>query len=406
MLNGLQIIPEWRSYFGNPSGSRLGSITNGLRYGQLGALFVTTPLIQRLGRKKPIAIGSAILLIGVILQSAAQNYRTFVAARFLIGFGNTIQSTACPILLSELAHPSQRTQLVGVMQCTGSLGQFLAAVITLGTARLVGSSWTWRLPSSLQAVPSLFQIMLCIFVPESPRWLVEKNRVAEAHRILCKYHAEGNERSILPQFEMAEIERTIEMEKAQAVTSWMEWVRTPANSRRCFIVVTAGFIIQWCGNAVLSYYLHLVLESIGITVKKTQLIINAAKALNGFFWGNVFAQLIEHIGRRPLFLIGMGGMLFALSMVTTLTSIRSHLDASNPSLAALGKATVSMFFLFDIFYKMPAPMLNSYIAEVAPYHLRTKAFVIFAFGDALANLFSGYVNPIGLAAIGWKYWIV
>jgi MFS family permease len=65
-----------------------------------------------------------------------------------------------------------------------------------------------------------------------------------------------------------------------------------------------------------------------------------------------------------------------------------------------------MWFVFGAFYKMPAPMANSYIAEVAPYNLRAKAFVIFGFGDGLSNLFSGYVNPIALAAIGWKYWLV
>src|ERR1700678_3358667 len=115
MLNGLQILPEWRTFFGNPTGSRLGSISNGVRYGQIGALFVTAPLIQRLGRKKPITFGSAILLVGVVLQTVSQNYAMFVVSRLLIGFGNTIQTTACPILISELSHPSQRTQMVGIM---------------------------------------------------------------------------------------------------------------------------------------------------------------------------------------------------------------------------------------------------------------------------------------------------
>jgi MFS family permease len=252
MLNGLQILPEWRDFFQHPTGSRLGSITNGVRYGQLGALFVAAPLIQRLGRKKPIALGSAILLVGVVLQVAAQNYAMFVAGRFLIGFGNTIQTTACPILISELSHPSQRTQMVGIMNSTGSCGQLMAAWITFGTASIAGS-WSWRLPSALQAVSSLFQMTLSIWVPESPRWLVEQNRIAEARQILKKYHAEGDSDSPLLQFEMTEIERTIEEEKIQAVTSWKEWIRTHANRHRLFIVVTAGFIIQCtCSRYVLS----------------------------------------------------------------------------------------------------------------------------------------------------------
>lgn len=108
------------------------------------------------------------------------------------------------------------------------------------------------------------------------------------------------------------------------------------------------------------------------------------------------------MGRRPLFLIGMTGMCFALVVITILGSFQAREKFS----AALGFSAVAMWFVFGAFYKMPAPMVNSYIAEVAPYNLRAKAFVIFGFGDALANLFSGYVNPIALAAIGWKYWLV
>ncbi|KAH8684510.1 general substrate transporter [Tricladium varicosporioides] len=403
MLNGLQLLPEWRQFFGSPKGSRLGSISNGVRYGQLAALFITTPLIQRLGRKRPIAIGSVVLLVGVALQAASTNYSMFVIGRLLIGFGNTIQTTACPILISELAHPSQRTQMVGIMNSTGSLGQLIAAWITFKTATMVGSSWTWRLPSALQAVSSLFQLTLCFFVPESPRWLVKNGRVSEARRILCKYHAEGDEDSPLLRFEMSEIENALEIESVEAVTSWMEWIRTPANRHRLWIVTTAGFIIQWCGNALLSYYLHLVLQSIGIFAQRTQLLINGFMSLNGFFWGNFFSQFINRVGRRPLFLVGMTGMLFSIIMLTILTSINTGQNFSNPS---LGRATVAMILLFIVFYKMPGPMVNSYVAEIAPFNLRTKAFVIFGFGDALANLFSGYVNPIGLAAIGWRYWIV
>jgi len=112
MLNGIQSVTQWQHFFGNPKGTRLGTISNGVRYGQIAALFVCAPIIQKFGRKRPIIIGSSILLIGVVLQTAAQNYSMFVVGRVLIGFGNTIQTTACPILISELAYPSQRPQMV------------------------------------------------------------------------------------------------------------------------------------------------------------------------------------------------------------------------------------------------------------------------------------------------------
>lgn len=253
MLNGLQSLESWQDAMGHPKGTRLGTITNGTRYGQLAALLIAAPLMQRLGRRWPIVIGSSILLVGVALQAAAVNYPMFVVARVLIGFGNAIQNTACPVLASELAHPTQRTAVIGIQNSTGSLGQIMAAWITYGAAFLGMSSWSWRLPSLLQALSSIFQLCMAFAMPESPRWLVHKGRTQEAYEILAKYHAEGDETSRLLQYEMAEIEAAIEAERAQATSSWSEWIRTAANRYRLFIIITSGFIIQWCGNALISY---------------------------------------------------------------------------------------------------------------------------------------------------------
>ena len=402
MLNGLQVLSDWQKAMGNPTGTRLGTITNGTRYGQIAALVVCAPLIQRLGRRRPIAIGSSILLVGVALQAASVNYSMFVVSRILIGFGNTIQNTACPILAAELAYPLQRAQIIGIQNSTGSLGQIMAAWITYGTAFMVGS-WSWRLPSLLQALSSIFQLIMSFYIPESPRWLVHQDRKEEAYKILVKYHAEGDESSRLLQYEMAEIEAAIEAEKAQALSSWMEWLRTSANRYRLFIIVTSGFIIQWCGNALLSYYIHLVFNSIGITDSKQQLILNGGITISGWVWGNMWSLLIDKIGRRPMWLIGMSGMFVSFLLLTVFTGVNTGIGYAN---VGLGRATIFTIFLFGFFYKMPGCMLNSYVAEVAPFELRAKAFVISSFGDAAANIFSGYTNPVGLAAIGWKYYIV
>lgn len=104
-----------------------------------------------------------------------------------------------------------------------------------------------------------------------------------------------------------------------------------------------------------------------------------------------------------MWLIGMAGMFVSFLMLTVFTGVNTGIDYAN---VGLGRSTIFSIFLFGFFYKMPGCMLNSYVAEVAPFELRAKAFVISSFGDAAANIFSSYTNPIGLAAIGWKYYIV
>lgn len=61
----------------------------------------------------------------------------------------------------------------------------------VGTFR-IANNWSWRIPSVLQAVPSILQLMFIWFVPESPRFLMKKGKDEQAIRLLAKYHANGN----------------------------------------------------------------------------------------------------------------------------------------------------------------------------------------------------------------------
>ncbi len=70
--------------------------------------------------------------------------------------------------------------------------QYSAAWTTFGTFK-IHNTWAWRVPSALQALPSVFQVLLVWFAPESPRWLISKGREEEALKTLAYYHADGNQ---------------------------------------------------------------------------------------------------------------------------------------------------------------------------------------------------------------------
>ena len=91
------------------------------------------------------------------------------------------------------------------------------------------NSWSWKIPSLLQCVPSIYQLLLIYFVPESPRWLVNKGRLDDARRILNRYHAgEDTAADVWPlvRYEMAEIEAAIEAEKMQNTRSYLDFWAT------------------------------------------------------------------------------------------------------------------------------------------------------------------------------------
>ena len=121
--------------------------------------------------------------------------------------------------------------------------------MTFGTFH-IPNSWSWRIPSACQAIPSVLQVFLIPFAPESPRWLIAKGRDAEALRILAYYHANGNAEDPLVQFEFQEIKAAIAAEQLQKQTGWLTLFRTPGNRRRLRIIVAIAFFSQWSGNGL------------------------------------------------------------------------------------------------------------------------------------------------------------
>lgn len=215
--------------------------------GTLISILISSQLADRFGRRYPICGGSIIIIIGSIIQSAAQNYAMFVASRFLVGFGLGIVSVSAPPLLSEVAYPSQRPKLVSFYLVTWPLGSLIAALITYGSFKM-DNSWAWRLPSLLQCFFSAIQAVLSLFCPESPRWLIYQNRQKEAQDVLVKYHGEGDPNSELVLFEIAEITATLELEKIQNKSRWAEWIASPGMRHRLFLAAWIPAMLQWSGS--------------------------------------------------------------------------------------------------------------------------------------------------------------
>lgn len=93
------------------------------------------------------------------------------------------------------------------------VGSIAAAWITFGT-REIDSTWSWRLPSLLQLLPSLIQLSTIWFLPESPRWLISNDRHEEAMAALKRYHGDGEETELV-KLEFEEIRAAIDHEKGK-----------------------------------------------------------------------------------------------------------------------------------------------------------------------------------------------
>ncbi|OZJ02060.1 hypothetical protein BZG36_04964 [Bifiguratus adelaidae] len=407
MMNSLQTSTQFDGYFNhvvtdNSQAGTLGLINAIMSIGSLVGVFFAPPASDRLGRKWAIIIGSVIMIIGVALQTGATVIGMFIAARFLIGFGLAITSNAAPTLVTELAHPDQRGVITGLYNTMWYLGSIIAAWTTFGTIN-IQNTWAWRIPSLLQMLPSLLQVVAVGFMPESPRWLIAQGQVDKAHAILTKLHGNGDPNDPIVQLEMKEIEEAIRLEREVSKKSYMELIRTPGNRYRMFLIICVGFFSQWSGNGLVSYYLTLILKSIGIIDPTTQNLINGILQIFNLICAVSAALVVEKLGRRKLFIISTAGAMVAFWLQTIFTALFHEGGGTSKS---LGQASVAMIFLFYGFYDLAwTPLTVLYPVEILPFTIRAKGMAISALAIDLALFFNQYVNPVALTNAGWKYYI-
>jgi hypothetical protein len=179
------------------------------------------------------------MIIGVVLQTAAQNVGMFIGCRFLIGVGLSWATMAAPVLITELAFPTHRAPMTGLYNSSWYLGSIVAAWVTYGTFR-IDSTWSWRIPSVLQGIPSALQLVLVfLVVPESPRWLIANGREEEALRVITEYHCAGDASDPLAQFEYQEIKEALRIEREiNRTSSYRDLFATPGNRRRMVCIIS------------------------------------------------------------------------------------------------------------------------------------------------------------------------
>ncbi|KAF4901612.1 Lactose permease [Colletotrichum viniferum] len=333
MMNGLQSLDTWQQSFNNPDAQQLGLLNAIQNVGQLVALPFCAWFCDRFGRKPALLFSASILLIGVALQGASQNVGMFIAARGVLGFGLALNITAAPLMIMELAYPSQRAPLVSIYNSLWGLVALSAAWITFGTFR-IGNTWAWRIPSILQGVSSI-------------------ERDTEAEALIIKYHANGDPTDLVVPLEMEEIRTALRLEaEASRSTSYMSFFQTPGNRRRFFIILAVGFFSQWSGNGLISYYLSMILNSIG--------------------YPDSNQRIDDSLGGSP----------------------------------GLAKGVLATIFLYNVVFNMGWGALQvTYVVEILPFNLRAKGLVLYNLFVALALIFNQYANPVGVTNSKWKYYI-
>lgn len=266
----------------------------------------------------------------------------------------------------------------------------------------IPNAWSWRIPSLVQAGPSVIQLIAIWLVPESPRYLIAKGKNDQALQILGKCHARGDVNDELVQIEYREIRETLALEKEFEGNGWLELFQTKGNRHRLIILISLGFFSQWSGSGLVSYYMSDVLQGAGVASKKLRLEINGILNIVNFVTALTMCFFIDKLGRRPLFLFATGGMCGSFIVWTICAA-----EFKKTGIHAVGYLEVAFIFLYYVFYNCAwSGLLVGYAVEILPYKLRAKGLTLMFLAVDLALFFNSYVNPVALAALDWKYYIV
>ncbi|KAF8864878.1 general substrate transporter [Acephala macrosclerotiorum] len=401
IVGSFQAMEPWIRDMGNPSASKIGLISTVVFIGGFCGAFVAPPVADQFGRRAAILLGSCLVVIGAVIQTAAQNSGMFIGGRLIIGFGISFTCCAGPSLINELAHPRMRGTIASMFNVLWYVGSIIAAWVSFGTGHLTVSSWSWRTPSVIQAAPAVLVLCALPFIPESPRWLYSQGRVDDARRVLAEYHANGVLNDALVELEMNELASGIAQDRISKQMAWGQLLKSKANRKRFGICIAVALITLWNGQGVISYYFSPILTSIGITSTNSQTGINGGLQIWNFFCALFGALLADRVGRRTLWLWSFFGMIVCNVPLT----ISSAVYSKNGNDASAYTAVVFLF-LYDAAYNIACnPLLYCYAVEILPYSIRARGLGLQIAVSQAALTVNQYVNPIALDSIGYYYYI-
>ncbi len=279
-----------------------GFIVSSLLLGAMVGAGVSGALSDRLGRRTIILGAAIIFAIGAIGAGLSPSVWVLLVFRFVLGLGVGAASALVPSYISESAPTDVRGSLSSLFQLAITLGILLAYLVNGAFA----AAEDWRWPLGLAFVPAAVLFVGMYFLPETPRWLVSKNREEEARQVLIRSRSEDEADS-----EISEI-REVEQEEEEQVgygELFAPWVRP-------MIVVGIGLAVfqQFVGINTVIYYAPTIIKSTGLGSSASILstigigIVNVVMTV-------VAILIVDRVGRKPLLMVGLVGMVISLVII-------------------------------------------------------------------------------------------
>lgn len=267
----------------------------------LGAMLGGLPA-EKYGRKPTLLFIGALYLISAIGSALAPEVYSFMIFRFLGGIGVGISTVVAPMFISEIAPAKYRGRLAGMFQFNIVFG-ILIAYFSNSLINGIGEmAWRWML--GVEAFPAFIYTVLCVALPESPRWLILKMN--------DKQKAELVFRKIEPGASTERVNKLIQ-EVSETQTHYSN--KDKFFSKKLILPVSIAFFVaffnQLSGVNAILYFAPRIFELTGRGAQAAML-QSIGIGITNLIFTFVGLWLIDKIGRRTLLYIGGVGYVLSL----------------------------------------------------------------------------------------------
>ncbi|XP_057964017.1 polyol transporter 5-like [Malania oleifera] len=349
-----------------------------------------------IGRRYTIVLAGGIFFVGALLMGFATNYAFLMVGRFVAGIGVGYALMIAPVYTAEIAPASSRGFLTSFPEVFINTGVLLGYVSNYAFSKLP-LHLGWRFMLGIGAIPSVLLAVGVLTMPESPRWLVMQGRLGDATRVLDKISdsveeaklrlADIKEAARIPETSTGDVVPVPKRSHGEGVWREMFLHPTPAVRRVLIAVIGIHFFQQSSGIDAVVLYSPRIFEKAGITKDNEKLLATVAVGFAKASFILVATFLLDRIGRRPLLLTSVGGMITSLTLLGIGLTVIEHTQEKLMWAIALCITTVLSFVAF--FSMGLGPIAWVYTSEILPLRLRAQGAGI---GVAVNRVASGVIS--------------
>ena len=332
------------------------------------------------GRKKTLMSAAILFALSAVGSALAHKLSFFIGFRIIGGFGVGIASMLSPMYISEVSPAASRGRLVSYNQLAIVVGILLAFISNALLVDTGLNNWRWML--AVMGVPAVLFFFFLFFAPESPRWLVQKGESEKAFRILEKINGSEIARSELDTIGQSIMEEKDSGTFREVFSGHMRPI--------LLIGVFLSVFSQITGINSIMYYAPVIFQSIGAGASNAVMqtaIIGGGNLVFTF----VAISLIDRIGRKPLLIGGVTGMIVSLTAIAVAFYFRKF------------EGYLILFLILTYIASFSAslgPVTWVLISEIFPNKLRSKAMSVSIVSLWLANFMLILIFPVILNRFG------